>query len=112
MILTREVFKDKSKLTFVSKTKSYVDCTKTEYGFGVENAFDKNLRYDIASFVNEKYIFTYKKCRISHNLKKYIFFVFLTFLNSTQAPDLHSTKFCDLFFIPAEESDRPLFHIY
>ena len=36
-----------------------MDCTKTEYGFGVKNAFDQNLRYDTASLINEKYIFTY-----------------------------------------------------
>jgi len=89
-----------------------MDCTKTEYGFGVKSAFDKNLKYDVASFVNEKYIFTYKKSRFSHNLGKKIFLSFLKFLNSTQAPNLHSTKFCDVFFTLAEEPDRPLFHIY
>lgn len=57
-----------------------MDCTKTEYDFGVKNAFEKNLRYDIASFVNEKCIFIYKKCRFSHKLEKiYIFVLFKIF---------------------------------
>lgn len=41
-----------------------------QYGFDVKNAFDKNVRYDIASFVSEKHNFVYKKCRFIHSLEK------------------------------------------
>jgi len=89
-----------------------MDCTKTECGFGVKNAFDKTLSYDIASFVKENIYSLIKNVDVAIIWKKKLYSSSLKFLNFTQAPDLHSIKFCDVCFILAEQSDRTLFHIH